>query len=183
MKLSITLLFAAAASIVAQDTVSVTESGACEPHGDHWHCANGVPEPTTPPTPEQLASHSAEEAAENSTPASNAVSTTLNVVSSGTALITPSASSHSHDDDDHDDDHVATASTCEPHGDHWHCPSGVAEPTTPPAESASRSASGSAAAATTASGSQAPQQTANAAAQVVGAGQVVALIGVAAYFL
>jgi hypothetical protein len=22
---------------------------ACEPHGDHWHCPDGVPEPTTPP--------------------------------------------------------------------------------------------------------------------------------------
>lgn len=28
------------------------------------------------------------------------------------------------------------ATTCEPHGDHWHCPSGVAEPTTPPSATA-----------------------------------------------
>ncbi|KAF2106178.1 hypothetical protein BDV96DRAFT_591319 [Lophiotrema nucula] len=33
---------------------------------------------------------------------------------------------------------TATAS-CEPHGDHWHCPSGVAEPTTPPAITTSES--------------------------------------------
>ncbi|KAF1918261.1 hypothetical protein BDU57DRAFT_586715 [Ampelomyces quisqualis] len=40
----------------------------------------------------------------------------------------------------------AVASTCSPHGDHWHCPSGVAKPATPPAQSASTTgASGSAA--------------------------------------
>lgn len=27
----------------------------------------------------------------------------------------------------------AAATACESHGDHWHCPSGVPEPTTPPA--------------------------------------------------
>ncbi|XP_014553534.1 hypothetical protein COCVIDRAFT_107491 [Bipolaris victoriae FI3] len=156
MRFSITLLLAAAVAVVAQDTVSAPSSD-CEPHGDHWHCADGVPEPTTPPTPEQLASFSAAEAAEDSTPASAIASRT----SSGSVLVTPS-STHSHDDDDHDhddDDHVATASTCEPHGDHWHCPSGVAEPTAPPAAA-----------------------TGNAASQI-GAGQVVALIGAAAYFL
>lgn len=31
------------------------------------------------------------------------------------------------------DNHSATGS-CEPHGDHWHCPSGVPKPTTPPAQ-------------------------------------------------
>ncbi|KFY20223.1 hypothetical protein V493_07720, partial [Pseudogymnoascus sp. VKM F-4281 (FW-2241)] len=25
------------------------ESGECEAHGDHWHCPEGVTEPTTPP--------------------------------------------------------------------------------------------------------------------------------------
>lgn len=33
----------------------------------------------------------------------------------------------------------ATAEACEPHGDHWHCPSGVTEPTTPPAPVAATS--------------------------------------------
>ena len=142
-----------------------------------------MPEPTTPPTPEQLASFSAAEAAEDSTPASAIASMT----SSGSVLVTPS-STHSHDDDDHDhdDDHVATASTCEPHGDHWHCPSGVAEPTGPPAAAVSgtttTSGATSGAASAASSASQAPQQTGNAAAQI-GAGQVVALIGAAAYFL
>lgn len=44
-------------------------------------------------------------------------------------------SSHAHDDDDDEQDHdnAVSASTCEPHGDHWHCPSGVAQPSTQPA--------------------------------------------------
>lgn len=36
MKVSVTLLFAVAAAVMAQDTVSVTAGGDCEPHGDHW---------------------------------------------------------------------------------------------------------------------------------------------------
>ncbi|KAG9195456.1 hypothetical protein G6011_00577 [Alternaria panax] len=185
--LFITLLAAAAAAVVAQDTVSVTAGGDCEPHGDHWHCADGVPEPTTPPTPEQLASYSAEEAAEKtaaSTPASTIASTTLTVVTSGSALVTASTS-HNHDDED-DHDHEATASTCEPHGDHWHCPAGVAEPTTAPAETVSGTAtvtaSGDAAESAAGTSSALPEQTSNAAV-ALGAGRVVAVLGAAAYFL
>ncbi|KAL1795778.1 hypothetical protein ACET3X_006002 [Alternaria dauci] len=188
MRFSVIALLAAATAVVAQDTVSVTAGGDCEPHGDHWHCPDGVPEPTTPPTPEQLASHSAEEAAEEtaaSTPASTIASTTLTVVTSGSTLITASAT-HSHDDDDEDHDHEATASTCEPHGDHWHCPSGVAEPTTAPAETVSGTAtvtaSGDAAESAAGSSSAIPEQTANAAV-ALGAGKVVAFLGAAAYFL
>ena len=36
------------------------------------------------------------------------------------------------------DTHSATGS-CEPHGDHLHCPSGVAKPTTPPAQTGAKS--------------------------------------------
>ncbi|RII24703.1 hypothetical protein CUC08_Gglean011715 [Alternaria sp. MG1] len=187
MRFSVIALLAAATAIVAQDTVSVTAGGDCEPHGDHWHCADGVPEPTTPPTPEQLASHSAEEAAEDtaaSTPASTIASTTLTVVTSGSALVTASAS-HSHDDED-DHDHEATASTCEPHGDHWHCPAGVAEPTTAPAETVSGTAtvtaSGDAAESAAGTSSALPEQTSNAAV-ALGAGKVAAVLGAAAYFL
>ncbi|KAH6517528.1 hypothetical protein HBI07_242610 [Parastagonospora nodorum] len=107
------VLFAAAAAVMAQsvDTVSATQSGVCEPHNDHWHCPEGVAEPTTPPA--------------LVTPTGSA----------GSAIT--SSSSHSHDDDDHDHDHAASGgSTCSPHGDHWHCPSGVAKPTTPPAADA-----------------------------------------------
>ncbi|KAE8825317.1 hypothetical protein HRS9139_08427 [Pyrenophora teres f. teres] len=51
MRLSITLLLTATAVAIAQDTVSAPTGTGCTPHGDHWHCANGVPEPTTPPRP------------------------------------------------------------------------------------------------------------------------------------
>ncbi|EOA86043.1 hypothetical protein ACJQWK_01641 [Exserohilum turcicum] len=173
MKVSVTLLFAVAAAVMAQDTVSVTAGGDCEPHGDHWHCAPGVAEPTTPPTPQQLASHSAEEAAEDAT--------TATVISSGTALITPSPSAHDHDDDDHDHDHKATASTCEPHGDHWHCPAGVAEPTTPPPAIAV-SGTATVTSARSPSGSPTPQQTGNTAAHM-GASSFAALLGAIAYFM
>jgi hypothetical protein len=30
--------------------VSMPATATCEPHGDHWHCPSGVPEPTTPPS-------------------------------------------------------------------------------------------------------------------------------------
>ena len=36
MRFSVIALLAAATVIVAQDTVSVTAGGDCEPHGDHW---------------------------------------------------------------------------------------------------------------------------------------------------
>jgi hypothetical protein len=121
----ILVLFAAAAAVMAQssDTVVATASGVCEPHGDHWsvvpllhlpnqhanppprHCPSGVPEPTAAPAL----------SAARSTPGSS---------------ITSSAS-HT-EDDEHDHDHAVSASACEPHGDHWHCPSGVPEPTAKP---------------------------------------------------
>ncbi|KAF2250733.1 hypothetical protein BU26DRAFT_562696 [Trematosphaeria pertusa] len=112
MKL-VVLLLAAASAAWAQDTVSAT-GGACEPHGDHWHCPEGVPEPTTPP------------------PAESAVETTLATstvpAESAPASITATVT----EDHDHEES-VTVGTTCEPHGDHWHCPSGVPEPTTPPA--------------------------------------------------
>jgi hypothetical protein len=33
---------------------------------------------------------------------------------------------------------VTVTTTCEPHDDHWHCPSGVPEPTAPPAATATK---------------------------------------------
>lgn len=132
------------------------------------HCANGIPEPTTPPTPQQLASYSAAEAA-----AESASATTASV-------------SHDDGDDDHGHDHDvnSTATTCEPHGDHWHCPAGVAEPTTAPAQTVSRTASvtRSNAAGSTITSAVVAQQTGNVAA-TMGVGNFVALFGAAVYFL
>ncbi|KAJ4348002.1 uncharacterized protein N0V89_009374 [Didymosphaeria variabile] len=102
----LTFFLATAAVVLAQDSVSAT-GAACEPHEDHWHCPSGVAEPTTPPA------ESAETGA--SATATAAVSTAVSASASTTE---------------------AAATACEPHGDHWHCPSGVAEPTTPPAATA-----------------------------------------------
>jgi len=91
--------------------------------------------------------------------------------------------SHSHDDDDHD--HAVTASTCEPHDDHWHCPSGVAEPTTLPAQTLTTSRASAASGASGAS-SSAPVQATGAAAPIGTSQQgvlAVALGAVGAFFL
>ncbi|KAJ8113937.1 hypothetical protein OPT61_g4056 [Boeremia exigua] len=156
----------APAAEASVDTVSATASGVCEPHGDHWHCPSGVAEPTFAPS---------------------AVAATT--VVSGSITSAPAASaSHSHDDhDDEDDhDHAVTASTCEPHGDHWHCPSGVAEPTTAPAQTVSSRASSVSGAAASGSSSAAPEQ-ATGAGSAVGASQqgvlAVALGAVGVLFL
>lgn len=110
------------------------------------HCPSGVAEPTFAPSAQPALVSSA----------------------SGSVTSAPAASAtHSHDDeDDHDHDHAVTASTCQPHGDHWHCPSGVAEPTTAPAQTRS-TASGAGA---SRSSSAAPAQ-ATGAAFAVGASQ------------
>lgn len=41
---------AAAATSAAPATTTTEATEACEPHGDHWHCPEGVPEPTSPPS-------------------------------------------------------------------------------------------------------------------------------------
>ncbi|KAF2826479.1 hypothetical protein CC86DRAFT_406743 [Ophiobolus disseminans] len=151
------VLFAAVAAVVAQDTVSATRSGVCEPHDDHWHCPSGVAQPTTPPP---------------------AVAVTLAPSSSIPAAASASASHH--DDDEHDHSHAASATTCEPHGDHWHCPSGVAKPTTKPAASAttSRAPNG------TVPAPSASASTFPGAAGKFGSGAALAVLGaVGAYFL
>lgn len=74
-----------------------------ETHRYTRHCPSGVAEPTTPP---------AESAKTGATATATAVVSTSNSASGATS--------------------AAAATTCEPHGNHWHCPSGVAEPTTPP---------------------------------------------------
>jgi hypothetical protein len=91
---------------------------------------------------------------------------------SGSAATPAAASaSHSHDDDDHDV--AVTASTCEPHGNHWHCPSGVAEPSTKPAASATTTRANSVAAAS--ASASAPQSPG--AAGKVGSGVALAVVG------
>jgi hypothetical protein len=131
------------------------------------HCPAGVAEPTYAPS-----------AALAITPAA-----------SGSITSAPTASasaSHDHDDDDDDHSHAVTASTCEPHGDHWHCPSGVAVPTTAPAQTLSTSAGGAAVSGTSGSTSSAPAE-ATGAASAVSAGQqgIVAIVlgAVSAFFL
>lgn len=135
----------------------------CEPHDDHWydlllikvnqikvlttvrHCPSGVAKPTYAPS------------------AVSAITSTI----SGSVTAAPSASeSHSHDDED-DHSHAVTAATCEPHNDHWHCPSGVAEPTTAPAQTQSTSRVSTTSGAG-ASGSISPSPT-----QLLGAGSTI----------
>jgi hypothetical protein len=78
------------------------------------HCPSGVAEPTYAPS----------------------AAAAITSAASGSITSVPAASASASDNHDHDDNHshAVTASTCEPHGDHWHCPSGVAEPTTAPAQ-------------------------------------------------
>jgi hypothetical protein len=56
--------------------------------------------------------------------------TTAPALTFSTAAISPTVFSEDHD---HDHSHAVTATTCEPHNDHWHCPSGLAAPKTKPA--------------------------------------------------
>lgn len=109
---------------VSASTTTTSEAAktACEPHGDHWHCPSEIAEPTTSPAATATGEDHDHE-------------------------------NHDQDEHDHEDhDHEVTATTCEPHGGHWHCPSGVAEPTTPPAVSITTSPSTS----VTITGSAAP---------------------------
>ncbi|KAG5918295.1 hypothetical protein E4U42_006919 [Claviceps africana] len=46
----------------------------------------------------------------------------------------------------------ATAKSCVPHNDHWHCPSGVSKPATPPAQTPSGTKSSGAASVATSAG-------------------------------
>ncbi|KAJ4287700.1 hypothetical protein N0V90_012403 [Kalmusia sp. IMI 367209] len=72
--------------------------------------ATCVPEPTTPPAAEPA------ETAASTTAVATVIVSTTDAVGSTTS--------------------EAVATACEPHGDHWHCPSGVPEPTTPPSATA-----------------------------------------------
>ncbi|KFA76589.1 hypothetical protein S40288_09310 [Stachybotrys chartarum IBT 40288] len=89
----------------SEGTTSTESDGHCEAHGDHWHCPPGVAEPTQSP-PSFPSSHIS---------ASTAPSPTL-----PTSAPVPTST----------DDPVE--GVCEPHGDHWHCPSGVPDPISPP---------------------------------------------------
>lgn len=110
------------------------------------HCPSGVAEPTYAPS---------------------ALSAMTSAIS-GTVTAAPSASaSHSHDDQDDHHSHAVTAATCEPHNDHWHCPSGVAEPTTAPAQTRSASR------ATTVSGAGVSASASASPSQIAGSGAAV----------
>ncbi|KAF2688428.1 hypothetical protein K458DRAFT_384613 [Lentithecium fluviatile CBS 122367] len=147
-------------STTAEDTVTAT-GGACEPHGDHWHCPDGVPEPTTPPPAEAATTPAATTPAET-TPATTASET------------------HSHDEDDHD--HETAGTTCSAHDDHWHCPSGVPEPTTPPAAVTTGATTTSPSNGTTSPTSSAPAEFPGGAATLaVKGGVLAALVGAFAF--
>ncbi|KAF2183783.1 hypothetical protein K469DRAFT_710151 [Zopfia rhizophila CBS 207.26] len=140
MKTAALFLASALPTILAQSLPpSLTESVGCEPHGDHWHCPSGVPEPTTPPAVTASESHDHDDD-DHTIPltASGACEPHGDHwhCSSGVSEpLTPPPATATHSDDDHDNVLTGTAS-CEPHGDHWHCPSGIPEPTTPPAAAA-----------------------------------------------
>lgn len=94
----------------ASETPSATTSGAaatgtCEPHTDHWHCPSGVPQPSLQPDGKPNPKYKGGDDEDHG---------------------------DDHDDHDHDHDSGSGSKECTPHGDHWHCPSGVAEPDHPP---------------------------------------------------
>ncbi|OAQ96607.1 hypothetical protein LLEC1_06435 [Akanthomyces lecanii] len=124
------ILLGQSALVAAQSATTTSSATAtCEPHEDHWHCPAGVPQPSLNPdgSPNPKATQGSSDDNDHD---------------------------HDHDHDhshDHDtDSHSATASAtassnststaaattgpggCTPHNDHWHCPSGVPKPTTPP---------------------------------------------------
>lgn len=105
----------AASSTAAGSVDTVTASAtatSCVAHGDHWHCPPGVSKPATSPAQTQ----------------------TQTQTQSGAKPTTTEA------DHDHDHDHHGTDKECTPHGDHWHCPSGISAPTFPPTAVPSTSA-------------------------------------------
>lgn len=138
------VLLGQSALVAAQSPTTTSKATAtCEPHEDHWHCPAGVPQPSLNPD----------------------------------GSVNPKAgggdNDHDHDhshDNDHDHDTSATATAaatgtstgaasteCTPHGDHWHCPSGVPKPTTPPpGYTATSKSTGSASAGSSSAGSSTP---------------------------
>jgi len=105
-------------------TTTATATGECEPHGDHWNCPSGVPEPTDPPAhpgnpPNPPPAGECEPHGDHwrcpdgvSEPSGPPPAT----------LATPGGSPHP----------PPSGGECEPHGGHWHCPAGVPESNTPP---------------------------------------------------
>ncbi|KAG6290694.1 hypothetical protein E4U46_001632 [Claviceps purpurea] len=117
---------------------SPTGSGVCEPHGDHWHCHAA----TSTDTGSAIDTVSASATAASCVPHNDH----WHCPSGVTKPSTPPAqtqsgakptTSHTDDDDDHDDHHRDAGKECTPHNDHWHCPSGVSAPATPPAQTQS----------------------------------------------
>ncbi|KJZ72914.1 hypothetical protein HIM_07677 [Hirsutella minnesotensis 3608] len=99
---------------------SPTASGVCVPHEDHWHCH---------PTSTGSAGAAATSAGDHDDHDHDRDHGDHDDHDHG---------DHDHDEHDHghghDDQHPkASGQACVPHKDHWHCPEGVPEPTTPPA--------------------------------------------------
>ncbi|KYK60173.1 hypothetical protein DCS_01308 [Drechmeria coniospora] len=118
-------------------TPSIT--GTCRGHGNHWHCPDGVPEPTTPPaqkttTQGEMTGHGhAEPTGTSCTPHHGH----WDCPSGVPEPTTQPAQDTTAQGEDTDHDHAEpTGTSCTPHHGHWDCPSGVPEPTTPPAQDA-----------------------------------------------
>ncbi|TQV95474.1 hypothetical protein IF1G_05303 [Cordyceps javanica] len=112
-------------ALVAAQSATATAAGTCEPHGDHYHCDPGVPQPSLLPD----GSPNPKSGQIKGQPSSSQTS----------AAASATATGHDHDHD-HDHDHGSSATTaasgsattaagtCAPHGDHYHCDPGVPQP-------------------------------------------------------
>lgn len=89
----------------------------CEPHTDHWHCPSGVPQPSVQPDGKPNPKYKGDDAKEGEDKEGD-------------------DEKEGHDGHDHDSD----SKECTPHGDHWHCPSGVPEPDHAPTQTTSAGA-------------------------------------------
>ncbi|GAB0138788.1 hypothetical protein EsDP_00007011 [Epichloe bromicola] len=129
---------------------SPTGSGACEPHGDHWHChaasstaAGSVDTVTASATAQSCVPHDDHWHCPPgvSKPATSPAQTQTQTQSGAKPTTTETDHDHDHDHDhDYDHDHHGTDKECTPHNDHWHCPSGISAPTFPPTAIPSTSA-------------------------------------------
>lgn len=137
------LLLGQSALVGAQQPSGTTSSPAasatCEPHGDHWHCPKGVPQPELNPDGKPNPKFDKEK--KECEPHGDHWHCPEGVPQpekNPDGSPNPKADhddDHDHDHDDHDDDHDhdhGDGKQCTPHGDHWHCPEGVEEPDHPP---------------------------------------------------
>ncbi|KAF2264316.1 hypothetical protein CC78DRAFT_602413 [Lojkania enalia] len=167
MKVIVILLAAAAAVVAQDDQFAFTQTTACEPHGDYWHCPPNVPETTRLPVGEHTLGEVHAQAAatecvayedhwdcpdqeepepkptapapEPGFSASSAAPSTQAPSTAPLATSTPPASSAP---TFKSDEHTVAPSvtTCSPHfvpSPHWDCPPGISRPPQPPARSTS----------------------------------------------